>query len=115
PGGVGVGRRAPRGPDGVQPRGERGGPPVPPFDVLAWHRREAEACQRDRFWHGAAWHLDHLIAAEPEQARHYVDAAHARTQLGRHRQVVADSTPAIALGGKEARAWCYRGAAHLGL
>src|SRR5262249_38498676 len=40
----------------------RGGPPVPPEDVLAWPRREAEACLRDRWWFSACWHLDRLIA-----------------------------------------------------
>src|SRR5262249_23492281 len=59
-----------------------GGAPVPPEDVHAWHRREAEACLRDRWWFSACWHLDRLIAAEPAQWRHYLGRGRARAALG---------------------------------
>jgi tetratricopeptide (TPR) repeat protein len=92
-----------------------GGSPVPPDDVLAWHRREAEVCLRDWYWHAAAWHLDRLIEADPGQGKLHLDAAQARVELGRHEQVVADCTRAIGRGVTEARAWRYRGGAYLAL
>jgi WD40 repeat protein len=72
------------------------------------------ACRAGRRWHGVAWHLDHLLAAEPGQVPYHLEAAQARTELGRHEQVVADCTRAIDLGAAEARAWYYRGVARLG-
>ena len=33
----------------------------PPETVLAWHRRQASVCERDRDWFGAAWHLGRLV------------------------------------------------------
>jgi WD40 repeat protein len=51
-----------------------GGPPVPPEDVFAWHRRESELARRTWHSHAAVWHLDRLAAAEPGQARPHLDA-----------------------------------------
>jgi WD40 repeat protein/Flp pilus assembly protein TadD len=90
-----------------------GGPPVSPEDVLAWHRREAEACARDHYWYGACWHLDRLIAAEPAQWRHYHDRGRARAALRQQDQAVADYSQAIALGAAGSEVWQGRARAYV--
>jgi serine/threonine protein kinase/WD40 repeat protein/tetratricopeptide (TPR) repeat protein len=67
-----------------------GGPPAPPEDELAWHRREAEACGRDHFWFAALWHLDRLIAALPSDRQLHATREQVRTKLREHAAAVAD-------------------------
>jgi WD40 repeat protein/serine/threonine protein kinase len=90
-----------------------GGPPVAPEDVLAWHRREAEACLRDHFFFGACWHLDRLLAAEPAQGRHYHRRGRARAALGQQERAVADYSQAIALGVGGYEVWQDRARAYV--
>jgi hypothetical protein len=45
-----------------------------------WQRREAEDCERQKQWYAAVWHLDRLLARNPDDAalRTRRDAAQAR-------------------------------------
>jgi hypothetical protein len=45
-----------------------------------WQRREAEDCERERQWFAAVWHLNQLLARNPDDAdlRARRDAAQAR-------------------------------------
>lgn len=36
-----------------------------PRQTSAWHRRQTELCERDQQWRGALFHLDRLIATQP--------------------------------------------------
>jgi tetratricopeptide (TPR) repeat protein len=56
------------------------------------------------------WHLDRLIAAEPDVADHFALRADAHASLGHWEYVVADCTRAIE--GKNDRLWAVRGNAH---
>ena len=37
-----------------------------PAEALAWHQREAEASEKAQQWFAAVFHLDRLIAAQPD-------------------------------------------------
>jgi WD40 repeat protein/serine/threonine protein kinase/tetratricopeptide (TPR) repeat protein len=50
---------------------EAGRIPVPAFDPLDWHRREARACEARGQSFAAAWHLGRLIDAAPDQPSLY--------------------------------------------
>jgi WD40 repeat protein len=49
---------------------------------LVWQRREAEECERQNQWFAAAWHLNQLLARNPDDAalRARRDAAQARLE-----------------------------------
>ncbi len=61
-----------------------------PERVLAWHRIEAEACEGDQHWLAAVWHLDRLIALQPDDSRLRLRRAEAHLELGDVKSAVAD-------------------------
>jgi Flp pilus assembly protein TadD len=85
---------------------EQGGPPVSPPgpgepargspELIAWHRQEAETCERERQWFGAAFHLSHLMDLQPEPGRLHARRARAYGQLGLWQKATRDYTKATA-------------------
>jgi serine/threonine protein kinase/WD40 repeat protein/tetratricopeptide (TPR) repeat protein len=121
---------------------ELGGPPGAPLDLIAWRRREAEtASEENGDWAAALWHLDRLVAAEPNQWAHYQargdvyrrrhewenplwrpfnSAEQGRAGLSEqaledHARALEDYSRAIKLGAKGADVWQNRGLIHAGL
>jgi WD40 repeat protein/serine/threonine protein kinase/tetratricopeptide (TPR) repeat protein len=68
-----------------------------PAQVLAWHHRQAAACERAGQWSAAAYHLDRLIALEPEQALHHHRRGHAHAELAHWAEAAADYARAFTL------------------
>ncbi len=70
-----------------------------------WHEGAAAASEAGGRWFAAAFHLSHLLAAQPEGAELYVRRGRAFAELGRWDRAGADHTQAIALGATGARVW----------
>jgi tetratricopeptide (TPR) repeat protein len=86
-----------------------------PFDITAWHRREAVRCNDVKDWPAALRHLDPLIAARPNDWRAYLFRGRSRIELGHAEAAVADYTRAIELGADDYRCWNNRAIVHFGL
>jgi WD40 repeat protein/peroxiredoxin len=69
----------------------------PPEQIIAWHRREADKNLDAEQWYAAVWHLDRLIAQEPENWQHYRDRSRAHLALGHTDAANADQAKASAL------------------
>jgi Flp pilus assembly protein TadD len=82
-----------------------------PQAALAWHAEQAGACQvlYEEQWAPAIWHLDHLIAAEPKQWKHYHDRGRAHAGLKQWHQAIADHSRAMELGGSDMEICSTRG------
>jgi WD40 repeat protein len=65
---------------------------APPEEVLAWHRREAEACELAREDVAAIWHLDRLLAAEPRNVALLLRRAECRVRTGARSDAIRDLT-----------------------
>ena len=63
-----------------------------------WQRREDEDCERQEAWFAAAWHLDRLLAASPEDASLHARRFVALSHLGRWAEADADFVKAIEHG-----------------
>jgi eukaryotic-like serine/threonine-protein kinase len=83
-----------------------------PPDAAAWHLRQAEAAAAGGRWPAAAWHLDRLIAAQPESWQPYLDRARADVALGRRDRAAEDLTRAIERGAGGWKVWLDRGQSH---
>jgi tetratricopeptide (TPR) repeat protein len=68
-----------------------------PEQVLSWHRRGAEECERQRLWAGAVLHLRQLLDNEPGRSDLLVRRARARGELGQWDQALADYRRAVEL------------------
>ena len=79
---------------------------------LAWHRREAAACETVKDWPGALRHLERLIAAEPAQAALFYRRGEAHAQLGEWEQSAADHFRALQIQPEYAPAWQELAFAH---
>jgi tetratricopeptide (TPR) repeat protein len=86
-----------------------------PPDAAVWHRRQAEAFAAARRWPAVTWHLDRLIAAQPESWQPYLDRAQAHVALGKRDQAAEDITRAIDRGAGGWKVWLDRGQAHAAL
>jgi tetratricopeptide (TPR) repeat protein len=76
-----------------------------PQEILAWHRREAAACEDVEAWPWAVTHLDALIAADPESWVLLGRRGRAYVELGRWDAAIADAWKAIALRPKQDQLW----------
>jgi WD40 repeat protein/tetratricopeptide (TPR) repeat protein len=83
-----------------------------PQDAATWHRRQAEEFEASGQWAAALWHLDRLIAAQPDQWASYYRRGHVHAALGQGDQAVADYTKAIDLGADDWQVWLDRALAH---
>ncbi len=83
--------------------------PLPPRD---WHQGQANACEVNRRWAGAVWHLERLTALDPGNAELWVRLGRARREAGRHAAAVAALDEAIRLDPASAYAFSQRGLAH---
>src|SRR5262249_11533674 len=88
------------------------GPRPPAADPLAWHRRQAAACEADGRRGGAVWHLDPLLAAR-EGWRERPRRGQALADLGRLDAALADLAAAADLAGESWEVWDTRGRLHL--
>jgi WD40 repeat protein/tetratricopeptide (TPR) repeat protein len=86
-----------------------------PAEVLAWHRRQAEACQAAHDWFAVVFHLDRLLAARPADSTLHLLRAQAQDERGEWRKAVADYARAAAGEAGNAEAWHGRGLASLNL
>ncbi|MBL7039887.1 MAG: protein kinase [Pirellulaceae bacterium] len=69
----------------------------PPEQIIAWHQLQADKYLRAKQWSAAVWHLDRLIAHEPENWRHYDHRGWAYGALGQTDAAAADKARASAL------------------
>jgi WD40 repeat protein/serine/threonine protein kinase len=78
-----------------------GGPPeqgAPSAEqVRSWHHREADASLAARQWFAARWHLDHLLALEPQDPALYGRRGELAAAQGRWAAAAADFSRAIQL------------------
>jgi len=81
-----------------------------PADVLAWHDREADRCERAHQWEVLAQHLAPLLEAEPKSPRLHKRRATARAEQGQWREAAADFERYAALD-ESAAAWALENAA----
>jgi tetratricopeptide (TPR) repeat protein len=87
-------------------------------EILAWHWREAAACEEAKVWSWAVRHLDALIAVDPESWILFTRRGRAHTELGRWQEAITDASQAIALRPehdqlwKQQGLWLMRGNAH---
>jgi eukaryotic-like serine/threonine-protein kinase len=86
-----------------------------PFDAMAWHTEEMDACVEARDWSAAVWHLDRLISARPRARNLYLHRASHQEKLGQWEAALGDYTRVIELGQNTWQAWNHRGVAHLHL
>lgn len=61
-----------------------------PDEVRAWNRRRSAECERVRNWHGALWHLNHLVDAEPRNAEERLRRGDVHAELGHWTEALAD-------------------------
>jgi WD40 repeat protein/tetratricopeptide (TPR) repeat protein/predicted Ser/Thr protein kinase len=59
-------------------------------EVNEWHRRRAEECEAEHRWKGTLWHVDRLIAAEPDNWRDRLQRGSALGELARWEPAIAD-------------------------
>jgi tetratricopeptide (TPR) repeat protein len=90
-----------------------GGIAAPPFDALAWHRREARAREAAGQWFPAAWHLGRLIDSVPDPLPFYSRRGRANLEMGQMERAVADYSRAVERRKDSAPAWFDRGHAYL--
>ena len=88
-------------------------PEYMPFDrpaatVLVWHRRQAEACEQERDWFGAAWHLGRLAAVQPSEAPLLVRRVTALAELGRWQEATEVCSKAVAAHPADVGLWHQR-------
>jgi len=69
----------------------------PVEQVIAWHRRQADKNLDAEQWFAAVWHLDRLIAREPENWQHYRDRSRAHREQGQTEAADADQAKASEL------------------
>jgi tetratricopeptide (TPR) repeat protein len=74
-------------------------------EILAWHWREAAACEDAKAWSWAVAHLDALIAADPESWMLLGRRGRAYAALGRWPKAIADASKAIALRPEADELW----------
>jgi tetratricopeptide (TPR) repeat protein len=84
----------------------------PPEHWLARHRREADACEKAHVPFAAAWHLDRVIAAQPEDGSAWARRAEARAALGDRDSAIRDLTRAMELTGDDWQLPFRRGELH---
>jgi tetratricopeptide (TPR) repeat protein len=75
----------------------------------AVHGRRAKEAEAARNWPALIDHLDHLIAAEPEQAKYYARRGQAFHQTGDRDKALADYSRALELHPEDAELWFQRG------
>lgn len=59
-------------------------------DLFAWHRREADASEREQQWFGVVFHLNHLIDAQPADPQWYSRRGLAHAKLGHYERALKD-------------------------
>jgi WD40 repeat protein/tetratricopeptide (TPR) repeat protein/tRNA A-37 threonylcarbamoyl transferase component Bud32 len=90
------------------------GPPAG-VDALAWHYREAAACEAGGQWPGALWHLDRLVEAAPGSWRLRMRRGNALAALLHWEKAMTDLSAAIQQAPQAWETWYNRGRAHLSL
>ncbi|MEO8493707.1 MAG: protein kinase, partial [Planctomycetota bacterium] len=78
-------------------------------DAAPWYREQAARAEQAHSWYAAAWHLERLAVAEPQDELLRSRLARAHTQLGRFEEALADYSKAIDLGQLEAHLRADRG------
>jgi tetratricopeptide (TPR) repeat protein len=77
-----------------------------------WHRQSALAAERQLRWSAARWHLDRLVALEPEDGSYYFRRGVAWAELGDPKKALADCALARAYGIDHAGLFRKRAAAY---
>jgi WD40 repeat protein/serine/threonine protein kinase/tetratricopeptide (TPR) repeat protein len=86
-------------------------PDQTPQRALAWHRREAGACETSANWFAAAFHLSRVIELAPDDPQAFYHRGRSRHQLGRLDDAISDYTEAMNLGMQSYEIHFYRGEA----
>jgi len=81
-------------------------------EMLGWHRREVEECEMCGDWHGAAWHLDHLLASQPNDPRLLLLRGDAKAGMSDWLGALADYTHAAEGAPDDWDTHLHRGHAH---
>jgi WD40 repeat protein/serine/threonine protein kinase/Tfp pilus assembly protein PilF len=92
---------------------ERGGAPAAGVGAgrfgFGWHQRLAAEAMGAGHWFTARWHLDHLLAARPDDWLSYAQRAHAHYELGGVKAAAEDCKRAVEKGPAEpVRDWFSR-------
>jgi WD40 repeat protein/tetratricopeptide (TPR) repeat protein/tRNA A-37 threonylcarbamoyl transferase component Bud32 len=69
-----------------------------PTDLSTWYAQRAAACAAARRVEAALWYMNRLIAAEPNDWRHYADRAEIRASVGQTAERERDLAAAVARG-----------------
>jgi WD40 repeat protein/tRNA A-37 threonylcarbamoyl transferase component Bud32/Flp pilus assembly protein TadD len=80
-----------------------------------WHQREAARAEAARYWFGAAWHLEYLVKAEPENAHYLARRAFVHAAQGNSSEAISELTRAIELvpGNSDPSWWNWLALLHL--
>jgi tetratricopeptide (TPR) repeat protein len=81
-------------------------------EMLSWHGREVDECEMCGDWHGAAWHLEHLLALRPNDPRLLLKRGDARAGMGDWQRALADYTHATQGAPDDWETRQHRGHAH---
>jgi WD40 repeat protein/tetratricopeptide (TPR) repeat protein len=84
---------------------------TPPAVLQAWRERQVKACLASEHWFGAGWHLDRLIAEQPENADFRRDRAAVSAKLGDWKRAAEGAKSAILLQPANPEHWYQRGVA----
>jgi Flp pilus assembly protein TadD len=79
----------------------------PAGDQLSWHEHEAEACEIQKNWVGAAFHLGRLIEDGPPRWEICARRANVSAELGEWDASAGDYARAIRLGADDPKVWTY--------
>jgi WD40 repeat protein len=79
----------------------------------AWHRQQAEFSQRQRAWWAAVFHLDRVIAQEPDGVRWRAERGDAHAELGQWERALADFAAAVAKQPDHVENWYRQALAQL--
>jgi WD40 repeat protein/serine/threonine protein kinase/tetratricopeptide (TPR) repeat protein len=86
--------------------------PTSPEQELVRHRREAEEAEKTGQWFAAAWHLDRLVAHEPDAVPLRARRGRALLGAGQADRALADLTAVLEHDPKNGDALFHRGWAH---
>jgi hypothetical protein len=84
------------------------GPAPSPSSGRAWHLRELEACEGNRQWSGALFHVDRLLEDEPTAWELYLRRAEVLVRLDQLDLALGDFTRSIDLHPDEWTSWYSR-------
>jgi WD40 repeat protein len=81
--------------------------------ILAWHQREAEACEWTKEWFAAIWHLDRVLDVQPHDASLWARRGTTFAIMGDRPSAIRDLTRAMELKQSDGQLPFRRGDFHV--